>query len=185
MMRKILIVSLCAQKMHEEEFVRPIVEIIGEKNCIVKHYSLFGKKDLTKATKVILSGTSLQDFAYLEDLEKFAWLKDFDKHVLGICAGMQVLVKTFDGSLKKQQEIGVVEVKMKNELFGLPSDFRAYTLHNLGVDKLGAFEVLGKSDRGIHVVKHKKKDIYGMMFHPEVLQKGMLGEFAKHGTRKN
>jgi GMP synthase (glutamine-hydrolysing) len=180
MKNKILIISLCREKMHEEEFVRPIVDILGSGHCLVKHYSKIEKKDLENAKKIILSGTSLQDFQYLEDIGKFNWPLNFDKPVLGICAGMQVLVKVFGGILKKQQEIGVVEVKIKRgkEIFGFGSDFRAYTLHNLGVGKLKDFHILGKSQKDIHIIQHKKKEIFGVMFHPEVLQKGMLREFV-------
>ena len=176
---KTLIVSLCKEKMHEEEFVRPIVEILGNKNCVVNHYSKISKTDLDHAGRIILSGTSLQDFEYLENLQKFDWLKNFDRPVLGICAGMQVLVKVFGGSLKKQSEVGVVEVKMKKEILGLPLNFRAYTLHNLGVGKVKDFNVFGKSDKTIHIIRHKNKKIFGVLFHPEVIQKGMLLEFVK------
>ena len=131
--------------MHEDEFVRPIIDILGKENCVMKHYSSIGKKDLNGAGKIILSGTSFQDFEYLEKIDKFSWLRTYKNPILGICAGMQVLVKVFGGSLKKQQEVGVVEVKLKKEILGLPLDFRAYTLHNLGVGKLKDFNVLGKS----------------------------------------
>jgi GMP synthase (glutamine-hydrolysing) len=180
-MKKTLIISLCKEKMHEEEFVRPIIEILGQKNCFVKHYSCVKKENLDACGKIILSGTSLQDFEYLENIGRFSWLREFEKPVLGICAGMQVLVKLFGGSLKKQQEIGVVEVRMKKEFFGLPLGFRAYTLHNLGVGELKDFQILGKSEKSIHIVKHSDKEIFGVMFHPEVLQKGMLLEFTKNG----
>jgi GMP synthase (glutamine-hydrolysing) len=177
-MKKTLIISLCKEKMHEEEFVLPIVEILGRDFCMAKHYLDMNLRDLSKINQIILSGTSLQDFQYLQDIKKFEWLLDIDKPVLGICAGMQVIVKVFGGSLKKRQEIGVVEVKMKKEFFGLPLDFKAYTLHNLSAENSKDFEVFGRSAKDIHFIKHSDKNIFGVMFHPEVLQKVMLWEFA-------
>ena len=93
----ILIISLCKEKLHDLEFVKPIEKVVsslGEK-CSVKNYIEVAKTDLEKADKVLLSGTSLMDFDYFNHMDKFSWLKDCEKPVLGICAGMEIIVHEF------------------------------------------------------------------------------------------
>lgn len=183
----ILILSLCKEKLHELEFVKPIEKIVKE-NHLVKSYKDITIGDLKKADKVILSGTSLKDFDYLGDLDNFLWIKDFDKPLLGICAGMQVLVHHLGGELSRDDrsiiehiEIGINTVKFNKTFLGIPKGkSEVYSLHRLGVGEIGKnFDVYAKSDKDIQAVKHKSKDIYGVLFHPEVYNHEVIEEFAK------
>ena len=175
----ILIISLCAEKMSELEFVRPIEQIVG-KNYFVKHYKSLTETDLKKADKIILSGTSLKDFEYWNDFEKFLFLKNLKKPVLGICAGMQILVRLFDGELSKIEkiEIGQTQIDFEKNFLGVSGKQKVYFLHKLGVRKIGKnFDVYAKSDKGIAAIKHKSKKIYGVLFHPEVYNREIIENF--------
>src|SRR3989344_5724981 len=116
----ILIISTCSLELSEFEFVKPIESILKSKRIkfFTEHYSSIKKDDLKKYDKVIICGTALKDFDYLKDINKFSWLKEFNKPLLGICAGMQVLGKVFGNELVDKEEIGNlnVEVKLKNKL---------------------------------------------------------------------
>jgi GMP synthase (glutamine-hydrolysing) len=171
---KLLIVSTCSDKLSEREFVNPIVNQIDSsveyEICNITNV----EKMSSKFDKIIICGTALEDNEYL--LENFEWLKDTKKSVLGICSGIQIIVKTFGGVIVPKKEIGMVEVK--GNLFG-QNKFKAYALHTNGISKLSEFEILARSKKSVQAIKHKSKEIYGVMFHPEVRNDWVISEFIK------
>ncbi len=171
---KVLIVSTCSEKLNELEFVNPIVNLVGKKvDYEIVNISDAEKKSV-KFDKVIICGTAVADNDYLEN--NFEWLKDLNKPVLGICSGIQIIAKTFGGVIIPKKEIGMVEVK--GELFG-QKKFKAYALHTNGVSKLSEFKILARSKKSVQAIKHKSKEIYGVMFHPEVRNEWVISEFIK------
>ena len=93
------------------EFVEPIVLIAKElEKCNVKHYLEIKEKNLENYDKIILSGSAMKNTVTLDQTEQFKWLRDCDKPVLGICAGMQTIGLVFGGCLKKCREIGMIEI---------------------------------------------------------------------------
>src|SRR4030042_3307178 len=143
------------------EFVSPIISIAEELDkCIVRHYSEVKQEDLSNCSKIILSGTALKDNVTLNQTDKFEWIKDCGKPILGICAGMQTLGVVFGARLEKCLEIGMVQVTtlMANPLFS--SSFKAYALHNYSIQPSPDFDVLAESIKCVQAVKHKEKAIY-------------------------
>ena len=160
------------------EFVSPIVAIVEELDeCIVRHYSELRQEDTRNCSKIILSGTALKDNATLNQTEKFEWIKDCDKPILGICAGMQTIGLVFGARLKKCLEIGMTQIitLMANPLFS--SSFKAYALHNYSIQPSVEFDALADSAKCVQAIKHKQKDIYGVLFHPEVRNKEVIQHF--------
>ncbi|MDP6845817.1 MAG: hypothetical protein QF460_02590 [Candidatus Nanoarchaeia archaeon] len=171
---KVLIVSTCAEKLNELEFVNPIVNLIG-KNVDYELANISNaEKKSVGADKIIICGTSIADNDYLQN--NFEWLQDFNKPVLGICSGIQIIAKTFDGVIIPKKEIGMVEVK--GNLFD-QKKFEAYALHTNGISKLSSFKILARSKKSVQAIKHKSKEIYGVMFHPEVRNEWVISEFIK------
>lgn len=158
------------------EFVEPLVSIVG--NCEVRHYSKI-PHDLSNYEKVILSGTSLKDVAYLRNIGNFNWLKKFKGKVLGICAGAQVIALVFGSSLRKCTEIGMTEIETVKENNLFSSKFRAYELHNYAFGVPENFEILAKSKKCVQAIGHREKDIYGVLFHPEVRNKKIIERFTE------
>ena len=160
------------------EFVSPIVAIVEELGeCVVRHYLEVKQEDLSNCSKIILSGTALKDNVTLNQTDKFEWIKDCGKPILGICAGMQTLGVVFGARLEKCLEIGMVQVTtlMANPLFS--SSFKAYALHNYSIQPSLEFDVLADSAKCVQAIKHKHKDIYGVLFHPEVRNKEIIQRF--------
>lgn len=168
------------------EFIKPLEECtkmidkIGNK-IIIKHYSEIRDedKDIEKADKIILSGTTLKDNSFIKDIKKFHWIINCNKPILGICAGMEVIALIFKSKINNCQEIGMTEIKtlQKNKLF--EGNFEGYELHNFSSIPSPDFLILAKSQNCIQAIKHMQKEIYGLMFHPEVRNEEILRNFVR------
>ena len=158
------------------EFVLPLCDIAEPVGYEVKHYSEV--TDVEKYEKIILSGTPLKDFGYLRNMNRFEWIRDCNIPILGICAGMQVIGLVYNSSLELCQEIRMTEIKTLKENPLFSSTFRAYELHTYGINPSDNFEILAVSEKCIQGIKHKKKGIYGVLFHPEVRNKEIVGRFV-------
>lgn len=173
----ILLISTCKEKLHEEEFVRPIVNIVG-KNTKIVHYTKLIPKHLREARKVIICGTALADFDYVQNLNKFSWIQDFDKPLFGICSGMQVLALVFGAKLKKKTAIGFETIHFTKPFLGKKDKIEVYQLHHNAVEKPPkSFDIYSTSKSVIQAIKHKTKPFYGVLFHPEVRNKDLIEHF--------
>lgn len=157
----ILLINICKEKLHELEFVKPIEDILikNDLKFKTKHYKKLTKSDLDKASKVIICGTSLADNEFLGNLKYFEWIKDFNKPILGICGGMHILGLLYNGKLKKNKQIGLID----NE----------YHLHNY----------LVQSNEFIYnknTMKHISKPFQGILTHPEVRNKEIIINFVNN-----
>lgn len=162
------------------EFVLPIAYVVREHgNFDIRHFSEVDLESLRKYGRVILSGAPLRDNGFARGKERFSWIRDCGIPVLGICAGMQAIGLAFGSSLEECTEIGMVEVKAVKDNLLFSSDFRAYGLHNRAVRPSGDLEILARSGKCIQAVKHRDKAIYGVLFHPEVRNRGIIGNFIK------
>ncbi len=160
------------------EFVLPIITVIKTlDDYTVKHYAEVQQGNVNDCDCIILSGTPLKDNTTLNQLEKFEWTKTCGKPILGICAGMQTLGLVFGSSLTKCLGIGMTEITTvtKNPLFS--SSFKAYALHNFSVSPSDDFDVLAESPQCVQAIKHRQKDAYGVLFHPEVRNQEILQRF--------
>ena len=178
----ILVVDMNSQEnpFGFNEFVQPIVAIAEElEKCTVKHYLDVDGKSLSGYDKIILSGSALKDTVTLNETERFMWLKGYCKPVLGICAGMQTVGLVFSGRIVKCREIGMTEVAASKENTLFSSAFKVYALHNYALVPSAEFEVLAESSNCVHAVKHKQKDVYGVLFHPEVRNREVIERFVQ------
>jgi GMP synthase (glutamine-hydrolysing) len=164
----------------KSEFVSPIISAIElVEQCVVKHFLDVNPAELGGYSRIILSGTTLKDFETQKHLEKFRWIKAYDKPILGICAGMQIISLIYDVPLTPCMQVGMTEITTKtvNPLFG--GTLQAYTLHSLSTTQSEHFEVLAQSSKCIQAIKHTRKSIYGVLFHPEVRNQNVLQNFIK------
>ncbi len=174
----ILIISVCSEKLHENEFVKPLEKFVG-KNSFVKGFDNLTSKDLERADKVIISGTSLKDFEYLKNLDKFSWIKGFEKPLLGICAGMQIMGLTFGSKVLEEKHVGAFREKFNCESLKFKGEKEVYYLHNKAVSLPFGFLKLNSDLDYPTFFKHSSREIYGVLFHPEVYNGELIEEFVK------
>jgi len=185
----ILLINVSKERLHYYEFVKPIEDILKrvDKKYFIKNYFEITEGDLKKCSGVIICGTSLRDNEYLGHYHKFDWLLNYEKPVLGICAGMQIIGMIFGNSyrtfgkgiFREKLEIGFYKENFEKEFLGLKGEQEVYHLHNNYIKFGKEFEVISKNDEVIQTVKHRDKEIYGVLFHPEVRNKEIIVEFCR------
>lgn len=188
------IISTCSDPMLEAEFVRPITKIVSDRTrrlglafqCQVHHASDVPYEGFKTSDRIIICGTAFQDDEYLKSYDTFTWLKACVTPVLGICSGMQIVAKAGGALVKSgKPEIGMVEITtvMANPL--CEGNFQAYALHRNLVKGLEEFHVWAGSPLCTHVIAHRQRPQYGVLFHPEVRQEGIIERFLAFEHNKN
>lgn len=178
----VLLIDVCSQPLHSLEFVRPIKDILTAENIKVKELAAnqLNNKILDECDAVIICGTSLLDDRYLEDLDVFSSIQECDKPILGICAGMQILIKLFGGIIFDSLEIGLTTIMLEKPCFGLKGEVEVYELHQYAtLPDESVFEIVAHNSSCAQIVSHKQKKIVGTMFHPEVRNKEFIMNFFR------
>ena len=179
----ILLVDLCYREgsLGFDEYVMPVERIVERSgfNASSVHFRSVSPADFQDAEAVILCGTPLADNAFLENVGAFSWLEKTKIPVLGVCAGMEMLCKTFGGVLGHCTEIGMTGIRVTgtDPFFSESLSFSAYELHTIACIDPGPFKVLAVSDRCIQVIRHPVRPVYGVMFHPEVRNEWAVERF--------
>ena len=83
----------------------------------------------------------------------------------------------FNEKIIEQEEIGMMSVSTTQSNPLVSGDFQAYNMHNFSVADLTSFNVLAKSDKTMQLVSHKKRNIFGVSFHPEVRNEQIIINF--------
>ncbi|MGV8171131.1 MAG: glutamine amidotransferase-related protein [Candidatus Woesearchaeota archaeon] len=185
----ILLIDICNEEMHYHEFVRPIEDILRtvEEPFITRKYSVISRKDIDSCHRIIIAGTSLKDVEYSKNLSRLKFLKNFDKPILAICGGMQILCMLYGCKLADGSEIGLYTINFNAEFLGVKGSRDVYMLHNMMIkdDALlkDSFNIYSRSMSAgvgyVQAVKHKHFKHYGVLFHPEVRNKDMIINFLR------
>ncbi|ACH93933.1 glutamine-hydrolyzing GMP synthase [Borrelia duttonii] len=142
---------------------------------IIVTYSLSAKeiKDMNPVGLILSGGPAsvYLDEAPGVDIEIF----DLGIPILGICYGMQLIIKVFGGVISKcdKQEFGHTELFIddnKADLFlELPSKFEVMMSHGDNIEKIPeGFKQIAYTKVCVGAVFNLEKRIYGVQFHPEV-----------------
>ncbi len=164
-----------------DEFVRPVLDIVKlfnhDRLVTVRH--LIDLSDLSKTQfsgikSVIICGTASADSWYLS--QKLPDLTGIP--VLGICAGMQILLKYDGGIMEDLEETGMVTVRrcIYDKIIDR-EEFSAYALHRYIVTLPKGWTVLARSEKTVHIVKKAGTMQYGTLFHPEVRNNWIIENF--------
>jgi GMP synthase (glutamine-hydrolysing) len=175
----ILLIQINNHSFHYLEFVKPVEDILTDINIKFKsvHYKEISSQQISQSKKIIILGTSLKDNSFLEDIDRFQWILEYNNPILGICGGMHILGLLYDGKLKKQQEIGLIEVDFHKSFLGIFGARDVYELHNYFVES-SEYLIFATSNNCPQATKHKNKDFFGVLFHPEVRNKNLIVNFV-------
>ena len=146
--------------------------------CQIHPYNKITKKLLNEANPngIILSGGP--NSVLNKNSPKFpSIILEYNIPILGICYGLQLIVSFFGGQIKKtlSREYGyaTLNVNKKSKLIPLewlrksPQVWMSHGDHVYKPPK--EFNVIAKStNKIISIIENKKKNIYGLQFHPEV-----------------
>lgn len=180
----ILIIDTTSQALHRNEFVRPIENICKELNYNFKSINYKEKIDFNRYEKIIISGNSIQDQNQNKVSEGLKELKNYDKPILGICLGFQVICKIYEGEKFESVEFGLNEIEILKEDPIISKKYlnEIYSLHTKSVSIPKEFEIIAKN-KNPQIIKHKKKLTYATLFHPEVRNKDIIKNFIKLQTK--
>lgn len=164
----------------KNEFVKPIEQIVKTiTNIKTKtiHWSQIIEKEIETHNKIIISGSPLGYFHDKKIYTKFQYLKTIKKPVLGICAGSQIIAEIYDEKLIPGEEIGIVKdikILKKDPILENVDLKEIYTLHSKAFNIPKNFEIIAKTKYPAII---KNKNIYGILFHPEVRNKKIITNF--------
>ena len=171
---KILIIDFGSQ--FTQLIARRIREL-GVFSEIISHKKI-KLKDIDQTIKgIILSGGPLNVY----QINKYSFDKkiiNLNIPILGICFGHQILSKLNGGRVKqsKHREFGLANIYKKSEslltknFFNKKKSKRVWMSHADQVSKLPKdFKVVASSTNSkFTIIENKKKNFYGIQFHPEV-----------------
>jgi len=171
-------------------FVSPIEKIVSGAGAIstIIQYDSLPQTNISVYDGVIISGSprgatkcDIVDY----QLQFYGWVKDYEKPILGICAGHQIIGRLFGSELirDRQKEDGDLEVHIvdsdaakEDPIFaGINTPFTVRQAHDDSITRPNEFTLLAYSSQcNVQVIKHKDKPIYGIQFHPEILNERMI-----------
>ena len=172
--------------MHEEkilvidygsQYTQLIARRIRENNTyceVLSPESLIKIKNLDNILGVILSGgpnSVIENNDYdLPDL-----LFEKNTPLLGICFGMQLICKKFNGKIQEStsREYGKAKLEIKKDaliLNGLNKTLEVWMSHGDSVVEIpNNFSVIATTNKkSLSAIKSNDKEIYGIQFHPEL-----------------
>lgn len=155
----------------------PAIAAALEEYVDVQIFGLFdvSQEKLEAFDGIVISGapillTEIDPQPYITHLN---WVKSYEKPLLGICFGHQILGILHGARISKMREdrqFQEIEVLVDDPLFErLPDVFEMQEDHCEHISVPHGFELLACSDACINEsMKHKEKWHYGVQFHPEV-----------------
>lgn len=145
---------------------------LGYTSEIMTVEDAFEKLKTDKPKALVLSGGPQSVFEDETDYGPF--LNQTDLPILGVCYGMQILGQFYGGKVEKgvQGEYGLAKLRTVPgfTIPGLPQDSDVWMSHSDHVSKLpDGFKLIFQSENGLVAgIKHEKRPILGLQFHPEV-----------------
>jgi GMP synthase-like glutamine amidotransferase len=146
----------------------------------IKKWSDLSTCDPDAYEGIILSGGSIFEIEGHESqlANEMRIVREYAGPLLGICYGMEVMVRAHGGALEKmpQDHYGVIDVRVlePDDIFGSCETFSIYEHHQWRVVELpNEFKPLAISMHGYEAIRHRARPHYGLQFHPEKIVEGI------------
>jgi GMP synthase (glutamine-hydrolysing) len=132
---------------------------------------------LTKFDSFILSGRRKNEKKTNEINSKIIKHSiKYDKKLLGICYGAEILALTLGGTIRKIPHIqkGDENIRVHKKNMICNNDLHVFESHSFEISKLPSLLIsLGESTNCKHeIIQYEKKPIFGTQFHPEMSTDG-------------
>jgi GMP synthase (glutamine-hydrolysing) len=131
--------------------------------------------DLNTFDGIIISGAPIliTDINPDKYLEIFSWIRTYEKPLLGICFGHQIIGMingAFASRQKEDRDWQTIEQCNESILFKkLANEFQMMEDHCECISIPRGFNLIASSDSCVNEgMQHKTKSIFGVQFHPEV-----------------
>ena len=135
----------------------------------------FTEEDAQNSVGLIISGAPIliTEINMERYLKHVSWILEFDKPILGICFGHQLLGLlhgAFGSKMREDRDWQEIEVFVDCPLFDkLPTSFDMMEDHCESISIPENFELVASSNSCVNeAMKHKEKPFFGVQFHPEV-----------------
>ncbi len=182
-MKKILIINNAEPEI--QDFVRSLEDIV--KSCEIEvsriEYADCLKTDLSAFDGILMSGSPQGDDIVEHHAPYFAWIRTYQKPVLGICAGHHITGYLYGSKLlySQEPESGDFEIKLLTDdplLESLPRNLSVKQMHNDSISLPEDFLLLATSDTCRNqLMRHKNKPLYTCQFHPEFYNHKLIQNF--------
>ncbi len=110
--------------------------------------------------------------------------------ILGICYGMQLVCQALGGRVEsgRSREYGRAQCRLLEEndlLRGLPEEFQVWMSHGDQVTAIPAdfVPLAATASCPLAAVRHRKRPLYGLQFHPEVTHTPVGGQILRNFVR--
>ncbi len=133
----------------------------------------------------IISGSPQGDDIVGHHIPYFKWMDNFNKPVLGICAGHHITgfmngARVLRSEEPESGDFMVEVIKTDVLLDGLPTSFKVRQMHNDSISLPENFELLATSKICKNqIMKHKTKPLYTCQFHPEYYNHDLVRNFLE------
>lgn len=157
--------------------IKKLCSDLGYNSNVIK-WDKLKPSDYKKFDLIILSGgTGMAIDKHEKDFKnEIELIKKSNKPIIGFCLGFELICYVFGCTMirENQAEKGIVKIKAikKHKIFANKKTFKVYMSHKWHVKKINSSNliILAKSTKGIDIVKHKDRFIYGFQFHPEIVK---------------
>ena len=123
-----------------------------------------------KPSRMVSLSPALKESFITQQLEL---ITNSEVPIIGICYGFKLINISYNSKLEYHSSIikGIKPIKLQTNFWKNSKDslFNCHEEHHYVTKRLGRELIsLGNSSRGIEIVKHKDKLIFGLQFHPEI-----------------
>ena len=157
-------------------FIKELTNSLNGNDVHIEKFGHINLKDINNFDKIVLSGGSFPVLSYKKEyhLER-RLIKESKVPVLGICLGFELIATTFGEKLErmeaKEKEIIEVHKIKEDEIMGRLNNFKVFESHRWILKKCKKLTPLAESIKGIEIIRHPKRDLYGVQFHPEMFHR--------------
>lgn len=158
---------------NESKYTASLLKLLAHEKPRVVHYSELDYKKIAKGDTVILTGGHGDPVLWHKKqyAREAALIKHHKGPVIGICLGHELIAHIYGSHLhfldgRRKGEV-YLRAARKSSVY-IPKMVRVYENHNWSVRTLKRpLKALVFSTDGVEILKHSRKPIYGLQFHPE------------------